>query len=75
MKSLILAAAIAAFSVTSIASEAPKPLPEPVVKTVCHDRKDKSGKVVMGKDGKPVQNCKQIKIRKKLDGTPIPEKK
>ena len=36
---------------------------------------DKAGKVVNGKDGKPVQECKEIKVRKKLEGTPIPEKK
>ena len=45
------------------------------VKEVCHDKTDKSGKVVVGKDGKPVKECKKIKVHKKLEGTPIPEKK
>jgi UDP-N-acetylglucosamine 2-epimerase (non-hydrolysing)/GDP/UDP-N,N'-diacetylbacillosamine 2-epimerase (hydrolysing) len=38
-------------------------------------KKDKAGKVVNGKDGKPVQECKKIKVHKKLEGTEIPEKK
>ena len=33
------------------------------------------GQVVKGKDGKPVQECKKIKVHKKLEGTPVPEKK
>lgn len=45
------------------------------MKTVCHAKKDKAGKVIKGKDGKPVQECKTIKVRKKLEGTKIPEKK
>jgi len=45
------------------------------MKEVCHDKKDKAGKVVNGKDGKPVQECKKIKVHKKLEGTEIPEKK
>jgi len=45
------------------------------VKEVCKDKLDKSGKVVNGKDGKPVQQCKKIKVHKKLDGTAVPEKK
>jgi hypothetical protein len=45
------------------------------VKEVCHDKTDKSGKIVTGKDGKPVQACKKIKVHEKLEGTKIPEKK
>ena len=45
------------------------------VKEVCTDKKDKAGKVVNGKDGKPVQDCKKIKVRKKVEGTAVPEKK
>ena len=44
-------------------------------KTVCIDRIGKDGKVVMGKDGKPAQDCKEMKIHKKLEGTKVPEKK
>ena len=45
------------------------------MKEVCTDKKDKAGKVVNGKDGKPVQECKKIKVRKKVEGTAVPEKK
>jgi cobalamin biosynthesis protein CobT len=46
------------------------------IKEVCKDRKDKAGKVVMDKKtNKPVQECKKIKVHKKLEGTPVPEKK
>ena len=44
-------------------------------KEVCHDKVDKAGKVVKGKDGKPVQECKKIKVHKKLEGTAVPDKK
>ena len=44
-------------------------------KTVCVDKLAKDGKVVMGKDGKPQQECKKIKVHKKLEGTEIPVKK
>jgi hypothetical protein len=45
------------------------------MKEVCVDKKDKAGKAVNGKDGKPVQECKKVKVRKKVEGTAIPEKK
>ncbi len=45
------------------------------VKEVCKDKKDKAGKVVNGKDGKPVQECKKIKVHKKVEGEKVPEKK
>jgi hypothetical protein len=45
------------------------------IKEVCTDKKDKAGKVVNGKDGKPVQECKKVKVRKKVEGTAVPEKK
>jgi hypothetical protein len=45
-------------------------------KEVCHDKTDKAGKVVMDKKtGKPVQDCKKIKVHKKLEGTEVPVKK
>ena len=40
-------------------------------KEVCTDKKDKAGKVVNGKDGKPVQVCKKIKVHKKFEGTKV----
>lgn len=42
-------------------------------KKVCEDKKDKAGKVVNGKDGKPEQVCKTIKVHKKVEGTKVPE--
>jgi hypothetical protein len=45
------------------------------IKEVCEDKKDKAGKVVNGKDGKPVQVCKKIKVHKKFEGTAIPDDK
>jgi hypothetical protein len=44
-------------------------------KEVCSDRKDNKGNVIKGKDGKPVQQCKKIKVHKKVEGTKIPQKK
>lgn len=46
------------------------------VKEVCHDKVDKAGKPVMDKKtGKQAQECKKIKVHKKLEGTQIPVKK
>jgi hypothetical protein len=45
------------------------------MKEVCNDKKDKAGKVVNGKDGKPVQECKKIKVHKKVEGEKVPEGK
>lgn len=44
-------------------------------KKVCIDKMTKDGKVVMGKDGKPTQECREMKVHKKLEGTKVPEKK
>ena len=43
-------------------------------KQVCHDRLDKKGNPVLDKKGAVVQNCKTIKIHKKVEGTTVPEK-
>ena len=46
------------------------------IKEVCKDKKDKAGQVIVDKKTKkPVQECKKIKVHKKLEGTPVPEKK
>lgn len=45
------------------------------MKTVCHPKKDKDGKEVKGKDGKVVEECKEIRVRKKLESTEIPPAK
>ena len=46
------------------------------MKEVCHDKVDKAGKPVLDKKtGKPAQECKMIKVHKKLEGTKVPDKK
>jgi hypothetical protein len=42
---------------------------------ICIDKMTKDGKPVLDKSGKPQQECKQVKIHKKLEGTKVPEKK
>ena len=42
---------------------------------VCVDVKDKEGKPVKDAKGKVKQNCKEMKVHKKLEGTPVPPKK
>jgi hypothetical protein len=66
MKKLFLTLATVAFVSTAFA--------EAEIKEVCHDKLDKQGQVVKGKDGKPVQDCKKIKVHKKLEGTAVPTK-
>ena len=64
-KSLI--ALMMLFATTAFAAETQK---------VCIDKIGKDGKVVVGKDGKPQQDCKQMKVHKKLDVKEAqPEKK
>jgi hypothetical protein len=65
MKSL-LAVLLVAFTSVAFA--------EAQIKEVCKDKKDAKGQVVRGKDGKPVQVCKKIKIHKKYEGTKVPPK-
>lgn len=42
-------------------------------KEVCTDVKDKAGKVVTDKAGKPKQSCKTIKVHKKVEGEKVPD--
>ncbi len=73
MKHLIFAAGLAlavALPTAYAADEAPK------TKKVCVDVQGKDGKPVIDpKTKKPKQNCKEVKIREKHDGTKVPEKK
>lgn len=41
-------------------------------KKVCVDVKDKDGKVVKDKDGKNKQNCRDVKVHQKHEGTKVP---
>jgi len=45
------------------------------IKRVCVDKVTNDGKKVLDKEGKPVQDCKEIKVHQKLEGTKVPEKK
>lgn len=65
MKKLLIVA-LCAFSSLTFAAE---------TKKVCIDKLTKDGKVIMDKSGKPVQECKEMKVHKKLEGTKVPEKK
>ena len=62
----VIAVLITAMSLAVSAAETQK---------VCIDKIGKDGKAVMGKDGKPAQDCKEMKVHKKLEGTKVPEKK
>jgi hypothetical protein len=65
MKKLLIALLATAFVSVAFA--------EAEVKEVCHDKVDKAGKPVMDKKtGKQAQECKKIKVHKKLEGTEIP---
>lgn len=48
---------------------------ESQTKQVCKDVVGKDNKPVKNKDGSVKQACKTIKIHKKLEGTPVPDKK
>lgn len=44
------------------------------VKEICKDKVGKDGKAVMDKKtNKPVQECKKIKVHKKVEGEKVPE--
>lgn len=42
---------------------------------VCVDVKDKAGKPIKDAKGVVKQNCKEMKVHKKLEGTPVPVRK
>jgi hypothetical protein len=67
MKKLIIASVLSLFAASSMAAGE--------VKKVCKDKVDAKGAVVKGKDGKPVKKCKEVKVLKKSEGTPVSEKK
>lgn len=66
MKSLVFALALALGTVPAWA--------DGEVKKVCVDVKDKDGKPVKDAKGNVKQNCKDVKVHKKLEGTEIPKK-
>lgn len=64
----VLAILLASFAISVSAAEAE-------TKRVCVDKLTSDGKVVKDKAGKPMQECKEMKVHKKLEGTKVPEKK
>jgi hypothetical protein len=48
---------------------------KPETKKVCVDVKDKEGKVVKNKDGSTKQDCKEVKVHQKYEGTKVPDGK
>ena len=71
MKTIVLSVALALGSVAATPVFAAAE-----IKEVCKDRKDKAGQVIVDKKtNKPAQDCKKIKVHKKLEGTKVPEKK
>lgn len=72
----LLSAILLCFGLTTsvLAVEPAKPASAPETKKVCID-KMKDGKPVIGKDGKPLQDCKEVKQHKKLEGTKVEDAK
>ena len=73
MKTIIFVAGLAlGMAFPSYAAEDTKPK----TKKVCVDQQGKDGKPVMDpKTKKPKQNCKEVKVRVKHEGTAVPEMK
>jgi hypothetical protein len=66
MKKLIALTMSAVIATASMAAD---------TKTVCKEVRRKDGTALLDKKtGKPVQECKKIRVHKKVDGTKIPEK-
>ena len=68
MKSVVLSIALLFGMSTAVYAEADKT-------KVCVDVKDKDGKPVKDAKGNVKQNCKEMKVHKKLEGTEVPVKK
>ncbi len=76
MKKLLVLLSLAFAATTSLYAADEKEGPgKGEMKTVCHPKLDKAGKEVKDKNGKVVEECKQIKVRKKVEGDKVPEKK
>ena len=68
MKSLVLSIALLFGMTTAVYADSEKA-------KVCVDVKDKDGKPVKDAKGNVKQNCKEMKVHKKLEGTEVPVKK
>ena len=72
MKNLLALLLISSFAMAPAAAEEKKP----VTKIICVDLQGKDGKPVIDpKTKKPKQDCKEVKIHKKHEGTEVPVKK
>lgn len=67
MKSFVLALAMTLATLPAFANGE--------TRKVCVDVKKDGKEVIDPKTGKVKQNCKEVKVHKKLEGTPVPEKK
>jgi hypothetical protein len=84
-KTLLALVVSALFISSTLAADAPKKAEEkatakaeekaPAKKEKACIDKVKDGKPVIGKDGKPEQICKEVKVHEKLDGHKVPDKK
>lgn len=73
MKTIILALGLALTMAMPVYGAEDK---KPETKKVCVDQQGKDGKPVMDpKTNKPKQNCKEVKVHKKHEGTEVPVKK
>ena len=77
MTKALLALLASTFLATASLADAPKKAEEkaPAKKEKACIDKMKDGKPVVGKDGKPEQVCKEVKVHEKLDGHKVPDKK
>ena len=72
MKNLLALLLVSAFAMAPAAAEENKP----ETKKICVDLQGKDGKPVIDpKTKKPKQDCKEVKIHKKHEGTEVPVKK
>ena len=71
MKKFLIALNIVIWSIVCVEAHA-----EAVVKEVCTPKVDKAGKAVMDKKtGKQAEDCKKIKVHKKVEGDAVPDSK
>ncbi len=73
MKSVLALLVAAAFTMPAMAAD--KKDETPKTKKVCVDVMKDGKAVIDPKTKQPKQNCKEVKVREKHEGTKVPEKK